>query len=547
MCGIFTMLNNSSFNRNSIKKQFEVYSKLDDTKDLVVRNLLPKVDVGYGLNDEYFNTMSNQPIIVKDVALLCNGDIYNHREIYNTLDVKPTTEYSSEVIIHLYRKHGIEYTLQVIQGVFAFVLVDYRISEKHARLFVARDPFGVRPLYSLKPMFMDQTTQVGSGWVNNENIFAFAKDLKTLSNFEFIGTKDEIQHEYVIKPFQPGSYTVFDFPNRVLASWTLVHEEVRYYSLGVAYPITFDMDRTLSDIHHVTETAVRKIFHSRENNKNNKFACILSGGLNSSIVAAIAQECCKELELPPLETFSIGLEGSNDLFYSKIVANYLGTNHTEIVLTRDMLMNDVLPDVLMYVIYLIETYELDVVREGIFKWMLANYIYENSDARYILSGDGLNELTGCNLENVKHSIDFDSRCRFQLGELHQGKLLCSEKAVSNYKLHMALPFLDSVFVQTYMSIHPHTRYNSHINRDKYLMRMAFKDLLPENVVLREKELFSENQNVDGQTISQIFTEYAEIKIMDGFNKREFDASTKEEHLYRYIFTEIFGTSLTIAK
>jgi asparagine synthase (glutamine-hydrolysing) len=120
-----------------------------------------------GLNSE-----SNQPFIMGDIALICNGEIYNYRDLYEMMDIDPTTDSDCEVILHLYREYGMEQTLQMLDGVFAFVLIDYRMTNEHSKIYVARDPYGVRPLYLLKPSNAE-----------NENILGFASELKGLNKF----------------------------------------------------------------------------------------------------------------------------------------------------------------------------------------------------------------------------------------------------------------------------------------------------------------------------------------------------------------------------
>ena len=151
MCGIFALLNNENeFDKNFIIEQFRKgerrgpeFSKLE--------NLMIKAQFGFhrlainGLNSE-----SNQPLIIEEIGLICNGEIYNYKELYKMMGITPHTESDCEVIIHLYKKYGIEQTLQILDGVFAFVLIDYRLSNMDSKVIVARDPYGVRPLYILK-------------------------------------------------------------------------------------------------------------------------------------------------------------------------------------------------------------------------------------------------------------------------------------------------------------------------------------------------------------------------------------------------------------
>jgi len=204
MCGIFALLNYSSSSRNGsipsfIEEQFQKGSRRGPEHSTLVP-IMNKTLLGFhrlainGLND-----VSNQPIVIDQVALICNGEIYNYKELYALMsdcDI-PKTQRDCEVILHLYRRYGIDYTLQVLDGVFAFVLIDYRYTNDDSKIYVARDPYGVRPLYTME---------------SNENaIIGFASELKVLHG---------LQEDSVIQHFAPGTYSSYSFSHKAAASWT---------------------------------------------------------------------------------------------------------------------------------------------------------------------------------------------------------------------------------------------------------------------------------------------------------------------------------------
>jgi hypothetical protein len=244
MCGIFSLLNNNElfFPRQFIDDQFKKgvgrgpeYSTLT--------NVNVKALFGFhrlainGLNSE-----SNQPIKYNDITLICNGEIYNYRELYKEMGIKPTTDSDCEVIIHLYLKYGIEHTLQMLDGVFSFLLLDGRYNLHITKLYIARDPYGVRPLFWLRnkdPESPDRT-------------YGFASELKMLSPFysklrqkyarkqrrmTIMETNIENNTEsfdncpFVLEPFQPGTYAAFDLPWTVNADWKLTNT-ITYHSTG---------------------------------------------------------------------------------------------------------------------------------------------------------------------------------------------------------------------------------------------------------------------------------------------------------------------------
>ena len=214
MCGIFALLNNESFfSEEFITMNFEKgrtrgpeFSKLE--------NIYNNTTIGFHrLAINGLNSVSNQPIVINDISLICNGEIYNYREMYQMMNITPVTQSDCEVIIHLYIKYGIEQCLQMLDGVFAFILIDNRIKENDlsSSMFIARDPYGVRPLYCLKPLENNNTDALSDTYKKynyyNEvwSIYGFASELKVLSDFNKINNS--------IEQFTPGTYSTYFFEN----------------------------------------------------------------------------------------------------------------------------------------------------------------------------------------------------------------------------------------------------------------------------------------------------------------------------------------------
>jgi len=215
MCGIFALLNNSKINDiNSEfmkgKKRGPEFSKLEN---------YIKCSLGFHrLAINGLNETSNQPIIFNNIILICNGEIYNYKQLYKTINVIPNTQSDCEVIIHLYIKYGIEQTLLMLDGVFSFILLDTRIKCKNNELiFIARDPLGVRPLYVLENKNNIHTTY---------NLYGFASEIKCLHKFY-----NEKSLHYNIKQFKPGSYSMFKLDYKVNSKWEPVINNAKYYLL----------------------------------------------------------------------------------------------------------------------------------------------------------------------------------------------------------------------------------------------------------------------------------------------------------------------------
>jgi asparagine synthase (glutamine-hydrolysing) len=236
-------------------------------------------------------------------------------------------------------------------------------------------------------------------------------------------------------------------------------------------------------------------------------ACLLSGGLDSSLITALVNEYHHNISDEPLETYSIGLEGSEDLRCAKIVADYLGTKHTEIVLTEQEFL-----DAIPQVIYAIESYDTTTVRASIGNWLLGKYISEHSDAKVIFNGDGSDELAGGYLymNYAPDNIEFDKESRRLLSDNYLFDVLRSDKSISSNGLEPRTPFLDRAFTNYVLSIPPYFRNHKNFSApEKNLLRTAFsstyflnnegKQLLPNDILWRKKEAFSDGVSSHGRS------------------------------------------------
>ena len=561
MCGIFALLNNDNeFSASFIQQQFEL-GKNRGPEFSILKKPAVKTDFGFhrlainGLNKE-----SNQPIEIDNLTLICNGEIYNYKELYEMMNIIPVTDSDCEVIIHLYRRYGIDHTLQMLDGVFAFVLLDTRLENPTNQLYVSRDPYGVRPLYILKPNSLSN---------NKNNIFAFASELKILApmkpkhcskwknitRMSFFNETPE-EHIYSIQQFEPGTYSLFELTTQVSASWKPVIENKTYHATGFQSSMYISSSRDneyiLDNIQCALINAVRKRCMTTER----PIACLLSGGLDSSLITALVQNYHTENNLPSIETYGIGLAGSVDLKYAKKVANYIGTKHTEIILTEDDFC-EAIPDVIRS----IESYDTTTVRASIGNWLIGKYISEHSEAKVIFNGDGSDELTGGYLYMglAPDPIEFDKETRRLLKDIHTFDVLRSDKSISSHGLEPRTPFLDRSFVQNYLSIPPNIR-NHRLNNqcEKWLLRTAFSRecysirkkrlILPDEIIWRPKEAFSDGVSKESRSLYEIIQDYVELLYPEDLevylrNKSWPDnhllPTTKEQYHYRKIFEDAY--------
>ena len=517
MCGIFALINNT-IHRDSthVKTQFEK-GKGRGPEFSSLSNVGKDVIFGFHrLAINGLNVSSNQPLLNKNgsIILICNGEIYNYKELYKLMGVEPNTQSDCEVILHLYEKYGIDHTLQMLDGVFAFILLDNRSMD--SKIYVARDPYGVRPLYS---------------FVRNNIDYGFASEAKMLS--EFSGT---------ITHFPPGNVAEFTMPDRAICEWSHIKTQ-KYHMTGFAssyvHISTSQTSKTiLANIRQHLTSAVYKRCCTTER----PIACLLSGGLDSSLIAALVSQYHKENDLPPIETYSIGLIGSEDLKYARIVSDYLGTKHTEVVITEQDFI-----DAVPTVIRSIESYDTTTVRASIGNWLLGKYISEHSQAKVIFNGDGSDELCGGYLYMgaCPDTIEYDKECRRLLTDIHAFDVLRSDKSISSHGLEPRTPFLDRAWVQYYLSILPEVRcHNNSGNPEKYLLRSAFEsqDILPKTVLWRRKEAFSDGVSGNARSLYEIMRDHAETIDLDVNISPVYTHNppqTAEQRWYRRIFEEAY--------
>jgi asparagine synthase (glutamine-hydrolysing) len=520
MCGIFSLLNNNNILHDKLINQSFQKGKNRGPEFSLLKKINILCEFGFhrlainGLNEE-----SNQPITIDDVTLICNGEIYNYKELYQFINVEKKTDSDCEIIIHLYLLYGIEYTLQLLDGVFSFILCDARINDTFddTKLYVCRDPYGVRPLYHLRP------------YENVENnIHGFASEVKML-----IDIHKELVSTHEIVHFQPGTYSLLILPFHVSPKWKLKIDNKVYHTFGF-YSYLSSIHTTEKDILFNIKKYLTSAVKKRVLNTERPIACLLSGGLDSSLITALVNSF-----FPNVETYSIGLEGSEDLKYARIVADYLGTKHTEVILTEQDFL-EAIPEV----IRIIESYDTTTIRASIGNYLIAKYISTHSEAKVIFNGDGSDEVCGGYLymDYAPSPLEFDRETKRLLTDIHKFDVLRSDKSISSNGLEPRTPFLDRTFVQFYQSIHPSMRHHKENNQcEKYLLRKAFSEsqLLPDEVLWRRKEAFSDGVSKHTRSLFVIIQEHVNkldlIPSIYTFNIPD----TQEKLYYRHLYESFY--------
>ena len=535
MCGIFALLNNINtrlLNNTIIEEQFYKGKQRGPEYSKLEYNYL-KMCLGFHrLAINGLNIQSGQPIVYEDIILICNGEIYNYKILYANMNVTCVTDSDCEVIIHLYLKYGIEQTLIMLDGEYSFLLFDNRInSERLNNMYIARDPFGVRPLYQLYNINENENENENK---NLNNLYGFASELKCLEYFY-----NQNPNIYRVQQFEPGTYSVFQYGDKVNSMWKPLITNKLYFIPTFSYTkLSLNVEQYLFlNISKYLNEAVIK----RCNTTERPIACLLSGGLDSSLIAAlVANYFNKEKKI---ETFSIGLKESEDIKYAKIVADYIGSNHTEIIVTEQE-MFVAIPQV----IKAIESYDTTTVRASIGNYLIGKYISKNSNAKVILNGDGSDELLGGYLYMNKcpNDIEFDKETRRLLKDIHLFDVLRSDKSISSNGLEPRTPFLDRTFVNYILSIPPYFRNHTNLNQpEKYLLRQSFSkmyfvnfngnQILPNEILWRKKEAFSDGVSSKGRSLFTILQEL----IASKYNNKSEPSIELEKMYYKEIFDKEF--------
>ena len=509
MCGIFGLLNNGEKYVSNIDIQYMCDQGKNRGPESSSFYTNDDKNVVLGFHRLAINGLdngSNQPIEFNKCKLICNGEIYNYKELYEKLHVKPETYSDCEVILHLYKQFGIETTLQMLDGVFAFILYD----ECNEKIFVGRDPYGVRPLFVCSE--------------DKNKIFGFSSELKQLHPMNIIF--DNVNFYQM----EPGSYKEFEkvsekFNYKYSRKYsTYGFDKMKLYSKE-NWNIYFEF------IKDKFENAVKK----RVENTERPIACLLSGGLDSSLVTSIV----KKYYSGQLETYSIGLEGAEDLKFAKQVADYLQTKHTEIIVSEDDFFNAI-PEVIKK----IESYDTTTVRASVGNYLIGKYISQHSEAKVIFNGDGSDELAGGYLymHYAPNATEFDIECKRLLKDICYFDVLRSDRSISTHGLEPRTPFLDRGWVEFYLSIPEEVRFHKlHNLPEKYLIRKSFDngEYLPQNVLWRTKEAFSDGvSNINRSWYTIIDEKLRSIKLFVVDNNNE-SKITLEQSYYKEIFDEYY--------
>ena len=429
-----------------------------------------------------------QPFVRGSRAVVCNGEIYGFRKIKKELEAKGyrfAGDSDCELLLPLYEEYGVEMFVR-LDAEFALILFDGE------GLIAARDPIGIRPLYY--------------GYLSDGKII-FASEAKNL-----VGLCEKIL------PFPPGHYYrdgEFICYRNISKPDTVCHDDLETACGNIREKLTAGIEKRLD--------------------ADAPVGFLLSGGLDSSLVCAVAAKKLRK----PIKTFSIGMDlDAIDLKYAKEVADFIGADHTEVIISK----KDVL-EALPHVVKLLGTYDITTIRASIGMYLVCKYIHEHTDLRVLLTGEISDELFGYKYTDFAPSpAEFQKEAEKRIRELHMYDVLRADRCISVNSLEARVPFGDLDFVSYVMALDPAMKMNTY-GKGKYLLRHAFEgDYLPWDILMREKAAFSD---AVGHSMVDDLKEYAETVYTDEAyeeKRKQYTFAqpfTKESLLYRELFETFY--------
>lgn len=438
-----------------------------------------------------------QPFSLDGNYLVCNGEIYGFRKIKKELESEYTfkSESDCEILLPMYEKYGLS-MFEKLDAEFALIIYD----KKTGKLIAARDPIGIRPLFYA---------------VGKDGEMMFASEAKNL-----IGLADKIM------PFPPGHYYA---DGKFVCYNDIAKRET---------PVSDDIDTVCRKIHDKLVAGIEKRLDS-----DAPLGFLLSGGLDSSLVCSVSSKLMKK----KIRTFAIGMsEDAIDLKYAKEVADYIGSDHTEIIIDKDKVISS-----LEEVVSILGTYDITTIRASMGMYLICRAIHETTDVRVLLTGEISDEIFGYKYTDFAPDAEaFQSEAEKRLSELYMYDVLRADRCISANSMEARVPFGDIDFVKYVMSIPASMKMNTY-GKGKYLLRRAFEgDYLPENILWREKAAFSD---AVGHSMVDYIKEYAASLYTDEEfeeKRKEYTFAapfTKESLLYRELFEKYYPGQAEMVK
>jgi asparagine synthase (glutamine-hydrolysing) len=543
MCGIWALIGSSSaLDPDVLKTCLQTLNARGPEMARVVYK--PSCTLGFTrLAINGLNEGGMQPFETDTLLWMCNGEIYNAKQLAAEYNLPMTSGSDCEILGPLYKQFRDQNNLagffQSLDGVFAIVLYD----KERGEVVWGRDPYGVRPLFA--------------AW-NVEGVEPSEMILNDIGDFSGLTVRLVLNSATMTglcltserKALPPGWWAGMQFSPGFYGSVnvnTLGNFNMQQYhstpwlknpSYSPAHPNGYELAK--QGLRCALEEAVRKRLMTER-----PIAALLSGGIDSSLIAALVQKSLRDLNLPPLKTFSIGMPGSTDLAFARKVADHIGSDHTEVILNADDFFNAI-----PKVIYDIESYDITSVRASVGNWLVSKAIREACDCKVVFNGDGSDEVFGSYLYFFRAPSDqaFETEVERLLKEICYYDVLRSDRSISLHGLEPRTPFLDKQFVSVAKSIATSWRRPIQGSRvEKCILRDAFDGtgLLPDEVLWRQKEAFSDGVSSKEKSWYQEIQDRVESIVGPDWKFKAIEYAhctplTPEAFYYRTVYESHYG-------
>jgi asparagine synthase (glutamine-hydrolysing) len=437
----------------------------------------------------------NQPMYMKGCWLIANAEIFNYKELAEQFGIELTTGSDCEILIHLYRRVGMPDMLDLLDAEFAFILYD----EEQDILFAARDHLGIRGMYRATSADGEQA------WASESKALLFMDHIEQFP----------LGHWYSSETGDTISYYIHQYARHDIQREEQILIQIRYL---------------------LSEAVIKRMLSERP------IGCLLSGGLDSSLIAALV---AKHHDKPwPLVTFSIGLKGSPDLYHAQKVADHIGSKHHSFEVEESDFLN-----MLDETVYITGSYDVTTIRASVGHALVSRLVREHSDVKVLFTGETIDECGSyLYFQNAPSPEAFQDEAVRLLSDIHYFDMLRGDRSISQAGLEARVPFADKAFLRFYMGIDPKLRMFGEERMEKYLLRKAFEAerLLPDEVLWRRKNGFSDSVSAKMRSWSDIIRAYIDNKVSD----EEFEQEKhrfrhdppriKEAYYYRKLFNEYYG-------
>jgi asparagine synthase (glutamine-hydrolysing) len=522
MCGIWTyikLLNKQKLNYSQLYNDFmNLQHRGPDLSNFQI--FKDNICIGFhrlAIMDPAFH--ANQPYIIEDnertIVFICNGEIYNFKELIKNYNLEIYNNSDCMTIPYLYIKltndcdisKFCELFSNKIKGEFAFILLEFDKLKNIKNVIVGRDQIGIRPLYYHYPD-------------NNSSALIFSSEIKGTSSF-----LDPISE------FSPGHIMNIKLDNFGCLNTIDTFDFRTIYNITPFSPISYNLEYENYYLEKIKNAVINSV--KRRLTSDQPVAFLLSGGVDSSLIAAIAAKILNQ----PIDTYCCGMHEGTDLLYARKVANHIGSNHHEVLFSPEEGLNTIKD-----VIYTTESWDTTTIRASVGQYLVCKYIGTKTNAKVVLVGEGPDEVCSSYLFNyhAPSGEELHNTAMEYVSKIHMFDGKRADRCISRWGLEGRIPLLDPEFIEAYWSLPSEWRHPNYKGIEKWWLRKAFENsgILPNDVLWRKKEAFSDGISSQNKSWFEIIQEFVNLNI-DGFIQDNENPSI-EAFYYKKIFISFFG-------